>query len=775
MQTLNIFVNCEMSCIYVIYVLFYTFACIIHMFDFDLHQNHSNCYQNYHRFSFIFLHAHQTFICCIKWLCSSLQSLSSTISSIESLGAPSTLKLPLWDKASAEFCFAKSRELLTKPSVWASYMDIDLNTHTLDNATTKQNLVKSTEFLENGNRKDHLNREDISDVDIKLNVKHENGKKFNIENSNYDFSHEMKRISTSYVECYFEQPKYCDDETTLRCSSEKIYFGGEKLDKYDKINNLEQPNKSTYYSNIQEQRSLIDTKSVQALQNKLSNCELKDCNIKNLERLPDENFDILKEKAANFESPRNKSDKFDVTRDKTTNLDLGTRPKIPVTFSESTEMNIKNFTKKIDLSKSRAAKMSFVPRKSSQDMNSISGSSDNIKTNKTNRSDSPRNNIETIKINVQSFRKIEQNQNGHENFPFVISNNPIFIAEAEKKESPIYSSSESLRVNFQRLRRKSDAEASQVEFNSKLLAEKYQREISGLESVKNYLDCKKAQGLNLGLGKLTQNMIQLGKNIAQNSRNLETALPKSLISNIRNLDLSAPSQPSLRSLNIPIQKPKHLDLNIPLLNQPPINTNLIQKANSLTSPTLHQHILEPPKLYQNDSAKKELPKLDMFAKKFSGAVYRHRTSSLSENRKPPIKNIRRSFHPKNDSSEDSDSISHSETDIRSHLRYKRRHKKVPHNLRLNLNLKNKTSFLQPNSAKELSALELCGKSPPPSTSFLNSLSPPFSSRNNLLSWPESAPSSSLTFTSNSDFDSDTSSEYPEITNDVLTFPPSPAP
>ncbi|XP_039315628.1 uncharacterized protein LOC105202478 isoform X2 [Solenopsis invicta] len=711
----------------------------------------------------------------IQWLCSSLQSLSSTVSSIESLGAPSTLKLPLWDKASAEFCFAKSRELLTKPNAWTSYMDIDLNTRILDNAAMRQNLIKSSEFLENGNRKDHLNYEGTSYVDANLSVRHQDGKKFNVENSNYDFPREKKRVSTSYVERYFEQPKYCDDETTiLGCTSDKIYFGEEKLDKYDKINNLEQLNKSTYYSNIQEQSPSIGARSNQTSQSKLSNYELKDCNSMHFEGRFDENFDILKKKATNFESSRNQSDKFDVVNDKAMNLDLGTRPKIPAVFTESTKINFANFTKKVDMSKSRTAKMSFVPRKSNQDMNSIYGSSDSIKTN-VKIGNSPRsNNIEAVKINIQSFRKIEQNQNDHDGFPFVISNNPIFIAETEKKESPIYSSSESLRVNFQRLRRKSDAEASQVEFNSKLLAEKYQREISGLESVKNYLDSKKGQSLNFGLGKLTQNMIQLGKNIAQNSRNLETTLPKSLVSNIKNLDLSASSQTSLRNLNIPIQKPKHLGLNIPMQHQSPTNIklNLIQKPNpTSTSPTLHQQILEPPKLYQNDQ--NELPKLNI-AEKFSGAaIYRHRTSSLSESRKPLIKNLRRSFHPRNDSSEDSDSISHSETDIRSRLRYKRKHKRVPHNLRLTF--KNKTSFLHPDSSKGLSAVELCGKSPPPSTSFLNSLSPPFSSRNNLLSWPESAASSSLTFTSNSDIESDTSSECPEFINDTLTFPPSPAP
>ncbi|XP_029665038.1 uncharacterized protein LOC115236616 isoform X3 [Formica exsecta] len=712
------------------------------------------------------------------WLCSSLQSLSSTVSSIESFGAPSTLKLPLWDKASAEFCFAKSRELLTKPSAWASYMDIDLDAHILDNQMTKQNLVKSTEFLKKENKKNHLNCESVADLETKSNIRHQNGKIFNMENSTYDLPCEMKRVSTSYVERYFEQPKYCDDETVLECANEKMHFGEEKLDKYDKLNNLEQSNRPTYYSNALEQSSSVGGRLNQTLQSKLNNCELQlKNNITHHETWSDENFDILKEKMANLESPRNKPKKFDVVKDKTKNFDLGTRPKIPVAFTESTKMNITEF-KKIDFPKSRNAKISFMPRNTNQDAAStIYGSSDNIKTSaKTDGSDSPRGNIEAVKINIQSFRKIEQNQNGHEGFPFVISNNPLFIAESEKKESPIYSSSESLRVNFQRLRRKSDAEASQVELNSKLLAEKYQREVSGLESVKNYLDSKKVQGLNLGLGKLTQNMIQLGKNIAQNSRNLETTSSRSLASNMRNLDLSTSSHSPLRSLNIPIQKPKHLDLNIPLQSQPSINAklSLMQKTNLPTSPTMHQHILEPPKLYQNDPARKELPKQDMLPDMLPSAVnvYRHRTSSLSENRKP-VKNIRRSFHPRNDSSEDSDSVSHSEMDIRSRLRCKRRHKKVPHNLRLNF--KYKAPFLHPDSAKGFSTVELCGKSPPPSTSFLNSLSPPFSSKNNLLSWPESAPSSSLTFTSNSDFDSDTSSEYPEFTNDILTFPPSPAP
>lgn len=689
----------------------------------------------------------------IKWLCSSLQSLSSTVSSIESLGAPSTLKLPLWDKASAEFCFAKSRELLTKPTAWTSYMGIEFDAHILDNAAMKQNLVKSTEFLENGNKKGNFICDSVTNINAKQ--LQQNGKvpSLSIENSNFDFPREQKRVSTSYVDRYFEQPKYFDDDNTLTCSSEKMLYFSE--DKYDKINNLEQPSKSACYSNIQEQGSVSVNKFNQQISNKFANCDqlLKD-NVPNFEAQCEETaaFDLVKEKSSNFiDFARSKQIKFDSPRDKGSNTDLGTRPKISSSFNDSSKMNILEFPKKIDISKTRGGKVPFVSRNLSQENKSvIYGSTDSIKTNLKvgGGSDSPRGNVEAMRINIQGFRKIEQNQNGHDGFPFVISNNPLFIAESEKKESPVYSSSESLRVNFQRLRRKSDAEANnQVELSSKLLAEKYQKEVSGLESVKNYLDSKKGQGLNLGLGKLTQNMIQLGKNIAQNSRSIETTMSKSLVSNARNLDMSGQTQSPLRSLNIPVQKPKHLDLNIPLQCQSQISMKLnltSQKTNAPSSPSLHQHILEPPKLYQNDNTRKELPKTDVLQEKISTAtsIYRHRTSSLSENRKPPIKNIRRSFHPTNDSSEDSDSISHSETDIRSRLRYKRRHKKLPHNLRLNL--KNKSHFLHPETARGFSSIELCGKSPPPSTSFLNSLSPPFPSKNNLLSWPESAPSSSLT-------------------------------
>lgn len=652
------------------------------------------------------------------------------MSSIESLGAPSTLKLPLWDKASAEFCFAKSRELLTKPSAWTSYMNVEFDNHILDNNATKQNLMKSAEFLENGNRKSIAACESILDLETK-NSK-QNGKlSYGMENSNMDFPREAKRVSTSYVDRYFDQPKYLDDDDSRESPVEKL------AENFEKINNLEHG--GMFFTNFPEFNVPIQGKNQNSDEIKSEPTKF-DIDV-------DKNLD-----GGNFESSRNRSMKFDLPREKVGNFDYGTRPKV----LESTKLNAE--LKKFDLQKIRAGKVSFVPR--NQEMKIDKSAL------KPSLSDGSRN-LEAVRINIQSFRKIEQNQNGHDNYSFVMSNNPLFVPEPEnqKKDSPIYSSSESLRVNFQRLRRKSDAEAnSQVELSSKIFAEKYQREISGMESVKNYLDSKKGQVLNLGMGKLTQNMIQLGKNIEQNSRNIDVSLSKPMM---RNLEMPTQTQTPLRNLGGPMQKPKHLDLNVPLQGKHGMKLNSNQNP---ISPALHQHILEPPKLYQNDRKNN-----DIFGDKNQGNfnVFRPRTSSLSEHRKSPLRHARRSFHPKNDSSDDSDSISHSETDIRSRLRYKRRHKRMSHNFRLNF--KNRSQFLHPDAARGFSSIELCGKSPPPSTSFLNSLSPPFSSRNNLLSWPESAPSSSLTFTSNSDLDSDTSSEYPEFTTDIMTFPPSPAP
>ena len=681
----------------------------------------------------------------IKWLCSSLQSLSSTVSSIESLGAPSTLKLPLWDKASAEFCFAKSRELLTKPSAWSSYMEVEFDDRILDNNSTKQNLLKPAEYLENGNRKSIAARESILGLETK--GAKQNGKlTFDIDTSKIDFFRKAKRVSTSYIDRYFEQPKYMDEDDPVESPIEKVLS---RQDNCVEINNLEHG--SLFFSNFPE-FSNFHSASIKSKINK--SCQKRSDSAKSDLEEELKNFKS-KDNADNFESLKNRLIKYDLSKDKLTNFDFGTRPKI----LDSTKLNTE--LEKLDLQKARLGKVSFIPR--TQEMKA-----DNVL--RSTISGSSRGNFEAVRINIQNFHKIEQNQNGHDTFSFVMSNNPLFASEPEKKDSPIYSSSESLRVNFQRLRRKSDAEAnSQVELSSQFFTGKYQREVSDLESVQNYLDSKKGQVQKLGIGKLTQNVIQSGEIIEQNSRSLDTSLLKPMR---RNLDIPTQAQTPLKNFNKSVQKPKYEDLNIPIQGkQTRLKLNL--KQNPASSPALHQHILEPPKLYQNDI--KKWAKSDLFTDEGQGNLngLRPRTSSLSEHKKSPFRTVRRSFNPKNNSSDDSDSISHSETDIRNRSRYKHRHKRIPHNFKLNF--KNQSQFLHPNAARGFSSIELCSKSPPPSTSFLNSLSPPFSSRNNLLSWPESAPSSSLTFTSNSDLDSDTSTEYPEFTNDILSFPPSPAP
>lgn len=628
------------------------------------------------------------------------------------MGAPSTLKLPLWDKASAEFCFAKSRELLTKPTAWTSYCDVEYDTHLLDSAALKQNLVKSTEFLENG----HSNRKSVAScLEFEANHHHlQNGK------NPFDFSNESKRISASFVDRYFDHPPYADEEASNGFSQDELSYEDEQ-----KILQLEKECRNAFLANFPEFGKMLNEKNKAATQtNKLN------------------------------ESPsRMITNTYELQHEKLANLELGTRPK--ATNGDNSRMA--DLSKKLEMQKQQQSR-SYVgsPRRMNHELNKYSDSSDSMKT----ISDSPRANLEAARATIQNYRMQKYNDqngqsqsNGHDTngYPYAISNNPLFM---EKRDSPLYSSSESLKAGLQlHMRRNSDAEVNHNQ--QQYLNSKYQREVSGLESVKNYLESKKGQsGMNLGFSKLTQNMIQLGKNIAQNTRNLG------------GLDMNS----SNNSSNSPLKKPKHLDLNLPLQNS---------NHKSSNSPTMHQRILEPPTLYQND---KKMSKADILVERLQTSNFRLRASSLSDNRRPHVKNFRRSFHQgTNDSSEDSDSISHSETDIRGRLRLKRRHKRMSHNVRLNFKNQKAAAaaayqnLLHPNSVRGLSNQEL-EKSPPPSTSFLNSLSPPFNnSINNVISWPESAPSSSITFTSNSDLDSDTSSEYPEFNNDILTFPPSPAP
>ncbi|XP_020708632.2 uncharacterized protein LOC105687121 isoform X2 [Athalia rosae] len=725
----------------------------------------------------------------IQWLCSSLQSLSSTVSSIESLGAPSTLKLPLWDKASAEFCFAKSRELLTKPSAWTSYIDMDFDGRSRDNnSTAKETLIGSNEFLENGNGNSARSNSEYSvEVDSKVKIM-QNGQTavYNVENANFHFARQPKRVSASYVDRYFDLPKYFEDGSSRSGSFEeghdkRLCFQDVKSNKYDSMFDEKECNK--FYDNFKKNVAANDKFGL-VTRDKITNCDpIYGDRMIDPETRPDElkNLDVHREKAGMFELSREKLTNYDAAKEKLNNFELGTRPKMSTLRSSER-------TKKSDVQQpAKTGLVTFTGNNSNRGSKAIYGSNDSIGNNLNLIVDSSRS-TDSRDVVDPNMRNVERNLNGRDaHLPFVISSNPVFIAEPEKKDSPLYDSSESLRMNFQRLRRKSDAETNnQTELSSRLLAAKYQREVSGLETVKNYLDSKKGQGFNLGLGKLTQNMIQLGKNIAHNSRNFESSARKKVEDFQQKNSRDFSESPGL---NIPLDR-SHLDLNIPVQNlnpcvnaKPGPRSNLnkrLHQANSSAIPNNFQHILEPPKLYQNAESSIE-PEDPAVLIGRTTSLYRHRTSSLSENRKAaPGRNQRRSLHPRNDSSEDSDSVSRSETDIRSRFRYKRRHKKIPsaapaHGSRLNFSAKKGGQFLHPDSARGFSTVDQCGKSPPPSTSFLNSLSPPFSSRNNLLSWPESAPSSSLTFTSNSDLESDTSSEYPEFTNDLPTFPPSPAP
>lgn len=660
-------------------------------------------------------------------------------------------------------------------------MDMDFEARNLDdNSAAKEALlVGSNEFLENsncngngnsnGNTNGKLSGSNV-DLDTKLKTA-QNGQTavYNVENANFHFARQPKRVSASYVDRYFELPKYFEDGGSATGSFDHPYdkrlcFQEDKSsNKYDKMRtSLEEKECNKFYDNFKKNIASNDKFGL-VPRDKISNCDTvgyRDMMIDSETR-----SDELK----NLDVPSSdKVGRFESAKEKLNNFELGTRPKI--SGSRGQEYNEKSDPRQ------QLKPITFATKNAGRNAPKvIYGSNDSIGNNLNLILDGRE------RERAADLENVERNLNGREShLPFVISSNPVFIAEPEKKDSPLHDSSESLRANFQRFRRKSDAETNnQSELSSRLFAAKYQREVSGLESVKNYLDSKKGQGFNLGLGKLTQNMIQLGKNIAHNSRNFEASARRK-VEDFQQKN-SRDFEPS--SLNIPLDRSK-LELNIPVqgtktrTNSKPVRR--LRQPNSLGSPNHFQHnILEPPKLYQNDVSY-EPEESGGFVER-TATLYRHRTSSLSENRKiTPGRNQRRSLHPKNDSSEDSDSVSRSETDIRSRFRYKRRHKKMaaaapPHNLRLNFNGKKGNQFLHPDSARGFSNADQCGKSPPPSTSFLNSLSPPFSSRNNLLSWPESAPSSSLTFTSNSDLESDTSSEYPEFTNDLRTFPPSPAP
>lgn len=98
----------------------------------------------------------------VQSLCSSLLSLSATPTtpppslgtSLESLGGSGSLRLPLWDKASAEFCFARSRDLLTKnPFCLKSVLSNGevCGDKEIESQVPKHEVPQNTEETEHGN------------------------------------------------------------------------------------------------------------------------------------------------------------------------------------------------------------------------------------------------------------------------------------------------------------------------------------------------------------------------------------------------------------------------------------------------------------------------------------------------------------------------------------------------------------------------------------------------------------------------------------------------
>jgi len=98
----------------------------------------------------------------VQSLCSSLLSLSATPTtpppslgtSLESLAGSGSLRLPLWDKASAEFCFARSRDLLTKNPICLKPILSDVEVCS-DNETETE--VPQQEVPQNPEETEHAN------------------------------------------------------------------------------------------------------------------------------------------------------------------------------------------------------------------------------------------------------------------------------------------------------------------------------------------------------------------------------------------------------------------------------------------------------------------------------------------------------------------------------------------------------------------------------------------------------------------------------------------
>lgn len=719
----------------------------------------------------------------LKWLCSSLQSLSSTVSSLESLGAPSTLKLPLWDKASAEFCFAKSRELLTKSNAWTTYMDMAFDNHMLNNKAMKQNLVKSTEFLEasNSNGKGSINYSNIALGNSRNSTQGMNGKASRLSSPNLNVGKEARRISTSYIDRYFEQSKNYDTDDASECPTETFDCYKENTSDRDLKTTGTLTDSNDQFANNFYKYTLIDepkytlTDDPKYLHQIINKSKLDD--IRNLRR-----NSYIAETLNQNSSNSGLLNKYQVEEriknsvpNKRTDFDI---------FDKFSKKNvngdgIKNI-KEVTTSAGAAALPTTL-----QDQNIACGLQTNRITNLkpvTSIADNSNDYVNAIRAG-QNYPKNDFKKKS-DLLPYSILHNPLFISEPIKKDIDISSSgSESLRLNFERLRLQSDIETkNQIQLNSKIsMGDNFQCGVFTSKNVKHYPDDKKRTE---DPSKLSQNIAVTqfdNKNIARNSRNLEL-LPGIKPELNTGVDLPANEQFILASENIPMRDQGNRVNNIaqPKLTNEGNATGLelhlnaaVRNKMGINSKT-HQRLLEFPRrcrneiINRNNKLIKQPGSIDNNKVDIDKNLCRPRTFSLSDAVKNTTRKSIRSFYSSSQCSDDSDSIFYSDTDIRSRLKFQRRRKKVSGNSKVGYNKKNRESLgVYPNDvASSYSIIQNSEKSPLPSTSFLNSLSSQFSLCNQTVSWPESAPSSSQTFTSNSDLDSDTSSEYSEFMNDT---------
>ncbi|CAG5102024.1 Similar to Ack-like: Activated Cdc42 kinase-like (Drosophila melanogaster), partial [Cotesia congregata] len=697
----------------------------------------------------------------IQWLCSSLQSLSSTVSSLESLGAPSTLKLPLWDKASAEFCFAKSRELLTKSNAWTTYMDMAFDNHMLNNKAMKQNLVKSTEFLEasNSNSKGSINYSNIALGNSRNSTQGMNGKASRLSSPNLNVGKEARRISTSYIDRYFEQSQNYDTDNALECPTETFDCYKENMSDRDLKTTSSLTDSNDQFANNFYKYTLIDepkytlTDDPKYLHQIINKSKLDD--IRNLRR-----NSYIAETLNQNSSNSGLLNKYQVEEriknsvpNKRTDFDI---------FDKFSKKNvngdgIKNI-KEVKASAGAAALPTTL-----QDQNIACGMQTNRITNlksATSIADNSNDYVNAIRAG-QNYPKNDFKKKS-DLLPYSILHNPLFISEPIKKDIDISSSgSESLRLNFERLRLQSDIETkNQIQLNSKIsMGDNFG--VFTSKNVKHYPDDKKRTE---DPSKFSQNIASTqfdNKNIARNSRNLEL-LPGIKSDLNTGIDLPANEQFILASENIPMRDPPNRVNNIAqakLTNEGnatglELHLNAAVRNKMGINSKTHQRLLEFPRrcrneiINKNNKLIKQTGSIDNNKVDIDKNLCRPRTFSLSDAVKNTTRKSIRSFYSSSQCSDDSDSIFYSDTDIRSRLKFQRRRKKVSGNSKVGYNKKNRESLgVYPNDvASSYSIIQNSEKSPLPSTSFLNSLSSQFSLCNQTVSWPESAPSSSQTFT-----------------------------